>query len=342
MTVVTCFCYSVTMASKTSSDRQRASNLLSIYRGETDDFFKLWPPDKQYFFSSDAKAFVAYAVKRKAAVCMGDPVGRGKSIQRLLQEFKQFCAAHGWLIVFIQATGKYQEAYASIGLRSILIGADAVIRLDHFVRHTARDKYFRNIVNRFEKHAFTVHKHAPPHPKALMSEVRAISNSWLKLPHRKEWSFLTGRLNDDYLQQVPLYVLRDKQGQAQAFTNGLPSYKPGVATIDLMRHRQDAPNNSIDYLFVRLLQALHEEGYGRFNLGMSPLDGHPLPADHSARWLIRLYKLSNRFIGFKGLHQFKAKYEPEWEPRYVWYQGRAYRLPQLGLAVLSLMESKKR
>jgi phosphatidylglycerol lysyltransferase len=52
-----------------------------------------------------------------------------------------------------------------------------------------------------------------------------------------------------------------------------------------------------------------------------------------------LFKASNRFIGFKGLHQFKAKYEPDWDPRYVWYQGGLLRLPQIGLAVYELLKA---
>lgn len=322
----------------TKHSRQRAHSLLSIYRGEADDFFKLWPPDKKYFFSADGKAFIAYGVSGRVVVCMGDPAGRPESISLLIQEFTQFCKQHRWHIIFIQTTNRYQSELKANGLHSLMLGADAVINLDTFMSETVHNRYFRNIVNRFEKRQFTVEKSSPPHRQRLISELEEVSKSWLTLPHRKEWSFLTGRLDARYLHQVPLYILRDSKGKAQAFVSGLPSYKPGVATIDLMRHGVGSPPNSIDYLFIKLFEMLHEEGYEDFNLGMSPLDGRRSSTDYRAKILLRFYRIGNRFIGFRGLHQFKSKYEPAWELRYVWYEGGVLRLCSYGCAILHFMK----
>ena len=316
---------------------QRARKLLDIHKGDVDDFFKFWPPDKDYFFSSDNKAFIAYAVRKKVAVCMGAPVGPDASVKQLLVEFKHHCKERSWIMAFIQVSDRHKEAYKNINLRSILIGADALVDLNHFTNSTVKNKYFRNIVNRFSKVEFSVSKHKPPHSTKLIHELRTISDSWLSLPHRKEWSFLTGRFDPDYLQHVTLYALRNRHGSAQAFTNELPSYRPGVATIDLMRHRRDAPTNSIDYLFITLMRSRSDEGYASFSLGMSPLDGKQFTNAPAAKILARFYKISDRFIGFRGLHQFKAKYEPNWEPSYVWYQGGPLRLVQIGWAVFTLL-----
>jgi len=54
-----------------------------------------------------------------------------------------------------------------------------------------------------------------------------------------------------------------------------------------------------------------------------------------------LFGRFQRFIGFKGLHQYKAKWDPEWEPRYIFFTGSAARLPQTGLAILELLLGKK-
>ncbi len=316
---------------------ERASRLLEIYRGEVDDFFKLWPPDKTFFFSSDNKAFIAFGTKNRVAVCMGDPVGRPSSIDALLSEFKTYCKDQRLKIAFVQANSRFMQQYKNIGLKSILIGSDAVIDLDTFTAKTVHNRYFRNIVNRFEKQNYTFSTYSPPHNKSILKEIEVVSNSWIKLPRRKEWSFLTGTFNVDYFQHVTLHVLRDENGAAQAFTNELPVYKPGVATIDLMRHKVDSLNNSIDYLFIRLMQLKQNEGYESFNLGMSPLDGKPFARNMSSRLLIGFYRSSDRFIGFKGLHQFKAKYEPNWEPRYVYYQAGILSLPKIGIAVKKLL-----
>lgn len=318
-------------------DYDRARQLLEIYRGEADDFFKLWPRDKQFFFSDDGKGFISYGIQHHVAICMGDPVGAPDSIKPLLEAFTQYCSDNKLTAAFIQTTNRYQRHYQAIGLRSLLIGADAVIQLDGFAEETMHNKYFRNLENRFLKNDYRFEIYSPPHSQKLLSELREISESWLSLPHRKEWSFLTGRFDDDYLQQVAIYVLRDADGVAQAFANDLPSYKPGVATIDLMRHRADAPANSIDMLFTQLFLRCQQQGYSSFNLGLSPLDGQPFITGFAARSLMFIYRISDSFIGFRGLHQFKSKYEPQWEPRYVWFQGGTLSLQPIGVAVVKLL-----
>ena len=110
-------------------------------------------------------------------------------------------------------------------------------------------------------------------------------------------------------------------------------------TIDLMRHGADAPPNSIDFLFIAIMEAKHKQGYDYFNLGMSPLDAKPFIKSRTERLVHHGYKLTDSFIGFRGLHRFKAKYQPIWEPRYVIYQKGPGHLPKIGMAVFRLLMS---
>jgi len=323
-----------------SNDQWRANKLLDIYRGEVDDYFKIWPPDKKYFFSKDGRSFIAYGVKFKVAICYGDPNGPEDGIGDCLKEFKNYCYSQGLKMAFIQTTDKFETIYKKIALHRILIGADAVIDLKNFVTTTVHNKYFRNIVNRFSKKEFVVLKYLPPHKEELIKELKKISDNWLKLPHHKEWNFLTGRFDNDYLQQVPVFVIRDGHGKAWAFANQLPSYKLGVSTVDLMRRFKNAPPNITDYLFIEMMKQLKNDGYSAFNLGMSPIDGRPFAKTVADKILIFIYGTSNRFIGFRGLHQFKAKYKPAWDDRYVWYEGSPIYLFKYGLAISRLIKSK--
>lgn len=317
----------------------KAKKLLEIYRGEVDDFFKLWPPDKQFFFSRDGKSFIAYGTYKNTAICMGDPVGNRSSINLLLMEFDGYCKDKKLKPAFIQNTNKYSDEFHQNNYKELDIGADGVINLDSFMSATVHNKYFRNIVNRFAKNSFSVSKHIPPHSNTIIDEVSDISDSWLKIPGKKEWSFLTGKYSRDYLQQVTIHIARDNNGNAQAFTNEITSFKPGVCTIDLMRHRLDSPANTMDYLFIELIKTKQSEGYNELNIGMSPLDGSQFANNYASKILQNAYRLTNGFIGFGGLHQFKSKYKPNWEPRYVWYQGRSYRLIFIARAISKLMQN---
>ncbi|HEY1835260.1 MAG TPA: phosphatidylglycerol lysyltransferase domain-containing protein [Candidatus Saccharimonadales bacterium] len=328
--------------SEAPAERARARALLEKYGGGIDDYFKLWPHDKSYFFSADGEAFIAYGVARGVAVCFANPEGKPESIDQLMQDFKAFCFNNGWLIAFIAANDKHKTLFAHLGFGDLLIGADAVIDIDKFLGETVRNKYFRNIVNRFEKGNFACTRYLPPHPPARIAELRAVSNDWLKIPGHKEWRFITGYFSSRYFRETPLFVLRDARGKTLAFANELPSFKAGEATIDLMRHRRDVPKNTMDYLFIDLMRNLHERQIARFNLGLSPLARQSF-SGNSGRLLDYIYLATQRFVSTKGLHQYKVKFEPEWQPRYVYYVGNTSSLPKIGLALsrLSLQRRPK-
>jgi len=319
-------------------ERQEAKILLERYGGETDDFFKLWPHDKAYFFSSDGKAFIAYGVARGVAVGYAGPVGDSSSVPLLLAEFKQFSLENGWTVVFAHTSNRYAEDMQRADFNSLLIGADAVIDLEKFNNVTSNNKYFRNISNRFEKLNYKTEILHPPHPPDLIKELKSVSSDWLNRPGRKQWRFFTGYFSNYYLQQTPLFVLRDKNNKALAFVNQIPSFKRNEATIDLMRHGQDAPANIMDFLFIRFSKLLAEQGFKKFNLGLSAYAARDFADSPSDKILAALYGSNQRFISFKGLHRYKAKFEPEWQPRYLYYQGNPSRLPQIGLAIAKLIK----
>lgn len=322
-------------------ERAQARELLDKYGGEIDDYFKLWPQDKSYFFSSDNEAFIAYGVSRGVAICFANPEGRLGSIRPLMKEFKELCYNNGWLIAFISANDKYKSLFDELGYARVTIGADAVIDINTFLDDTVRNKYFRNIVNRFTKANFTTERYLPPHDPKLITELKYVSNDWLKVPGRKEWNFITGRFSPQYFSETPLFVLRDENGKALAFVNELPRYKAGEATIDLMRHRRDIPKNAMDYLFIELMRRLQEEGgILKFNLGLSPMAREQFSDSASKRLMDFIYLASQAFISTKGLHQYKAKFEPVWEPRYVYYTGTPASLPKIGLALQHLSVQK--
>jgi len=321
------------------NERARARQILEHYGGETDDFFKLWPPDKSYFFSRDGQALVAYGVAQGVAVCFAGPVGRSESIQPLLADFKQFCQRSGWTVGFAQTSDRFDKEFKAEDFKALPIGADAVVDLDRFLSETVRNKYFRNIINRFDKQQFQPNRCYPPHSAELMREVQAVSNDWLQRAGRKQWRFFTGYFSRRYLQQMPLFTVRASDGRLMAFVNELPSYKPGEATVDLMRHRRDIPTNLMDWLFVKLFEQLQADGFKSFNLGLSPMAAREMTGDKASERLVAaILSSEQKIISFQGLHRYKTKFEPHWQPRYLYYLGSPARLPQIGLAVAKLIK----
>ena len=86
----------------------------------------------------------------------------------------------------------------------------------------------------------------------------------------------------------------------------------------------------MDYLFINLMLWGREQGYRSFNLGMAPLSGmekRPF-APLWNRIGSAIFRHGEHFIILRGLRDYKQKYNPIWEPRYLACPG-GFALPRV-------------
>jgi phosphatidylglycerol lysyltransferase len=96
----------------------------------------------------------------------------------------------------------------------------------------------------------------------------------------------------------------------------------------------------MDFLLVELLLSRRRAGYRAFNLGLAPLAGvgdRP-GAMLEERALHQLFEHLNRFFSYRGLRQYKAKFAPSWEGRFLIYHGGPAGLVKTALAVAGATE----
>jgi phosphatidylglycerol lysyltransferase len=305
-------------------DRERLAALLERYGAQSEEFFKLWPRDKQYFFDDSGQAALAFHVSRGVALCLSDPVGDDRHFEALLERFSELCFSNDWLPSFIHVSDTYKSLYEKLDFDLQKLGEEAILDLDHFQANVADEKYFRQIGNRFAKQGYSCELLEPPHHQAVIDRLRTISDEWLGQGGRAERGFAMGYFSPEYMQQCQLMVARDAADTIQAFINLVPAgFDKHEATYDLLRHADGSLGNINDYLLVNLIGRLHKQGYSRLNLGLCALAG--LDDTEENRLVDRVFRFayanSDRFYSFSGLHRFKAKYEPQWHDRYVAYQG---------------------
>jgi phosphatidylglycerol lysyltransferase len=309
----------------------------------SEDFFKLWPNDKSYFFSKDRKAFIAYRVVSGVALTVGDPVGSKLSIKSLIQQFLEYCRINDWSPAFVHTDSRYLKAYEAMGMNAQKLGEEAIVRTEHFNNKVATNKYFRHIKNKFGKAGYRCQKLIPPHSPEIMARLKQISDEWLNLPGRLERGFMMGYFTGPYMQNCELMVLCDQEGEIQAFLNMIPAYRRDEASYDILRSAATAPTNTIDYLMLNYIDYVGKQGYSRLNMGFAPLTGLDPKSSEDRSTIDGLlhfvYDNADRFYSFQGLARFKSKYEPEWESRYIIYRGN---LPSFGRSMTALIKAMKR
>jgi phosphatidylglycerol lysyltransferase len=290
--------------------------------------------DKLYYFSP-AGSVIGYVVEGRIALTLGDPIGPSDDIANCITSFAAFCDRNDWEPSFYQVLPDYLKAYQDLGYHSLCIGSEAIVNLSTFSIAGGDKKNIRTGVNKMRKLGYQAEVLQPQHPANLLAELHQISDEWLTSVKGTEKRFSLGWFDEDYLNSTPIIVIRNPAGYIDAFANVLPEYQASESSIDLMRHRPQAEKGQMDFLFVSLFEWAKGQGYATFNLGLSGLAGiGENPTDPSIeRALHYVYEHVNQFYNFKGLHEFKAKFDPTWSPRYLVYPS-VTSLPAVTIAMM--------
>lgn len=319
-------------------ERALAGEIIKRHGRSSLDYFKLWP-DKTYFFNIARDCFIAYSVGAGFAVALGDPVGPEEKIEETLRVFRQYCEDNGWGVAFHQTLPDFLPHYQRAGFKKLKIGDDAIVDLTRFNLDGPERKKLRQSIKRLEKAGLQLVRHDPPVREEVLQQLQQVSDEWLSLPGRRERTFSLGLFDRNYVRATPVAVVEDASGRIQAFVNVIPSYVPGTTTVDLMRHRLDAPNSVMDFLFVKHFQQCRVLGFNYFDLGMVPLSGfsEKEQASQTERAVYFFLQHLEFIFSFSGLKRFKGKYANRWEPRFVIYR-HVLDLPRLGIAMTSIAE----
>jgi phosphatidylglycerol lysyltransferase len=274
--------------------------------------------DKQLMFSDDGKAFLMYGVARGSWISMGDPVGPAEQRRELAWRFREMADQHGGRAVFYEVTDEDLPVYLELGLSLRKLGEEARVPLEDFTLEGSQRRGQRQTVSRMVRDGCSFELVRAEGVPAILDELAAISDAWLAEKNTREKRFSLGRFDPDYLRLLPIGVVR-RNADIVAFANVWPCRGREELSIDLMRHRPDAPAGSMEYLFTELMLWGHNQGYRWFSLGMAPLSGfeHHRLAPLWNRLGALLFRYGENFYNFRGLRAFKDKFHPVWEPRFL-------------------------
>jgi phosphatidylglycerol lysyltransferase len=316
------------------NDRLRALAIITKYSNSVEDYFKLWPADKHYYFDSNNKAVLAYKVSAGVALIIDGPTGRTSASRKLLTDFGVFADEHGWIVAILHAEEKLQKVVTGNHFKRIFIGNEAMIRIDDFVNIHQSDKHFRYVQNKAKRENVSFEYWQAPLTSPQIEILKSISDEWVGRSGRREYTFIMGYFNSDYLRSCDVAVLV-QAGNYVAYANVIPSYVSDARSVDQMRNKAQMPSIGMHYLLQQLIIRLDEQKIRWLNLGLSPLSGLEERLDSTTpEKLLKVIKsIGANYYSFKGLEQFKNKFKPDWQPRYIYYTGSPTNLLKIGTSL---------
>ncbi|RKN55880.1 DUF2156 domain-containing protein [Micromonospora costi] len=288
--------------------------------------------DKRFHFSASGASFLMYGVCGRSWIAFGQPVGPAGERYDLLRDFCAAARGAGCRPAVYHVGATLLPALRGLGLAVHPMGRSATVPLAGFTLAGAARGALRRNWRRLARRDDLTFAVAPG--SGLVEELRPVSEAWLA--GRPDMGFSLGGFVPGHLARLPVAVVRQRD-RVVAFAALLPTpYRWGV---DLMRYRPDAPPTVMDHLLGEVLHAARDRGLRDVELGLAPLAGLT-----GACALCRLgravHAYGERWYGFRGLHRFKAKFDPVWSPRYV-AAPRGWQLP-LVLAQVGRLSTRPR
>lgn len=295
--------------------------------------------DKHHVLVAGNQGLIAYAVRGSVALACGDPLAGKECFEQAVQAYVESCRKNGWIPCFYEAAEEHLPVYNRLGLHGFKIAEEAVLDLREFSLAGGKRAGLRAMVNKAVKTGMRVERYdrARAQDAATDEQLEQISSEWLAEKRLGELGFTLGRFSLESLEGTPVFIAVI-DGRIEAFCSWL-SYRAGSALVlDLMRKRSTAPSGTMDLLLAHALLQLRAAGFAEASLANAPLANTTEPHGTLGRGVALLFEKMNSFYGYKNLFQFKKKFAPCWEGRYLIYPQGAD-LPRVVYALTQLHTS---
>lgn len=301
----------------TSAELDEAQRLV-VHGSNTQGFLALLG-DKYLHWNTERNAFIMFAVTPQFWVAMGDPVGEQSGLESLLWQLQEQADRYGAKAVFYQVGPELLPHYLDQGLSLFKLGEEARVDLSAFTLQGKQRDAQRSARNKFSKMNYCFDILSGSSIEQALPTLRRISEAWLANKNTREKGFSLGFFDENYLRRTGVAVIKDESGHIKAFANLWQTAGRQELSIDLMRYDSDSPKGIMDFLFAELMLWGKEENYQWFSLGMAPLAGlerRPLaPLWHKIGSAV--FDMGDQIYNFEGLYEYKAKFAPQWQPRYL-------------------------
>lgn len=277
--------------------------------------------DKEVFWSKNKNVMILYRKVGKKAFVLGDPIGKENNLESGFQEFLSFCRHNGLKPAFYQISPQMKDMYEKWGFRFFKLGEEAKVPVEQFEMRGKDWAKLRTRRNKFDRKGYRFHVEYPPYSTRMLAKLSEISRSWLG--NRDEKSFSVSSFDEEYVSRFPVATLTNEEGEIIAFATLAEEAKhKKTIHIDLMRYVENSPHGTMDVLFVSIMKWASENGYHYCSLGVAPLANVVETKD--AKWSEKIahlvYEHSKSNYNFKGLKEYKGKFYPIWEPKYLAYK----------------------
>lgn len=304
---------------RVSSDRAR---WLVLRHGWNATAYQILNPGIRHWFSSEGDAVVGYVEHRHVRVVAGAPVCPSPRLRAVAAEFEAEAARQGQRVCYVCAESRVETLYRECaGYSRVLLGAQPVWDPQNWSSIIQRKSSLRAQLNRARNKGVAVQEW--PSVRAENDpELHRCLKEWLAMHGLPALHFLVEPETLSRLADRRVFVAH-RHDDVVGFLVASPIPERRGWLIEQNMRGAHAPNGTTELLLDSAMRALASEGAEFITLGLAPLSTKAESSNaENPLWLRALLTWlrahGRRFYNFRGLEQFKAKFEPaHWDPVYA-------------------------
>jgi hypothetical protein len=322
----------------TDADRERARELLTRHgSGNRLAWMTTWP-ENRWWFGDDG--VVAYQQSMGVAIGLCDPIGPDPLA--LAERFIGAARDAGTLPCLFSCSSTVARRAQDQGWIAVQVAEEAIVDLPDLEFTGRKWQDVRSAFNQARTQGVETRMvRLADAPRGIRTQLRAISDEWVRDRGLPEMGFTLGGLQEAEDPEVWVNVALD----ADATVHGVTSWMPirgadGQVrgwTLDLMRRLPGGFRYTMELLIASACRHFQEQGYEVVSLSGAPL-AHAGAGDSEVdRTVIddvlsRAGDVLEPYYGFQSLQAFKSKFQPRYEPLFLVAADEAA-LPRVGLGV---------
>lgn len=324
----------------TKNEEEKIREHLKHYGG-TELSHLIFLHDKYLFWAQDDTVLFIFQPYADKLVILGDPIGDQSRIYPAIEELLNYADRYGYTLVFYQVNSNSLAYLHENGFDFFKLGEEGFANISTFSLSGKKNKGIRALYNKFEREEYGFEIIEPPFSDEFFKQLKDLSSEWLN--GRKEKGFSLGYFDEDYIKLAPVAIIKNAQNEMIAFASIMPSYNDHTISIDLMRHKTDAPKGIMDFMFINLIEWFRAKDFQYFNVGMTPLANVGLSkySFTSEKIAAQIYQYGQFLYHFQGLRSFKEKYVNSWTPKFLAYHKKTS-LPITMLQITTLISKSRK
>ena len=310
----------------TESEKAEIANLVTKFGdGDSLGFFAT-RDDKSVIWTSNRQAGIAYRIQSGVMLASGDPFGEPSLWPEAISNFLTRAREYGWTPAVMGASERGGRAWIeNAELSAIEIGDEAIIDIKDFTLEGHSMSNVRQTLNKARREGYTCDAiRVSELPESERARIRKLAVGWRGDSIERGFSMSMDRFMGE-LDNGAILIRGYKDGELVAFLYFIPWGKIGFSLDRMQRAPQPFPGIT-ELMIVAMIEFCAANNYRYLSLNFAAFRSiieraEKISAGPMLRTLRALIRFFSGWFQVESLYRFNAKFQPDWNARYILYPG---------------------